>query len=131
GAERRVIVELEAAMRDGVERARARVRSRVSGVCYVWRDPWIAAGTDTYTSSVLAACGVDNRVQRTRYPKLSLEAARGLAPDRVVLPSEPYPFSPRDLADVGFARPVLVDGTLLCWYGPRTARIGELVDVLL
>jgi ABC-type Fe3+-hydroxamate transport system substrate-binding protein len=128
GAASRAILALAREMGEGVERARARVKKRLTGICYVWRDPWIACGVDTYASSVLAACGVDNRVTRRRYPKLPLAQAR--AADLIVLPSEPYPFTERDRAEIGSPPAVLVDGTILCWYGPRTARIAELVDVL-
>jgi ABC-type Fe3+-hydroxamate transport system substrate-binding protein len=104
--------------------------SRVRALCAVWRDPWIFAGGDTYVSDVLARCGADNVIaDRKRYPKLSLEEARALAPEVVILPSEPYPFSASDLPDTAKIAPgLLVDGTVLCWYGPRTARIGEIAQ---
>jgi len=95
----------------------------------VWRDPWIAAGGDTYLSDVMGACGVVNLLgDRGRYPKLDLEAAQNLRPDLILLPSEPYPFSERDLPSV--ANGLLVDGTVLCWYGARTGRIAELATIM-
>ena len=82
-----------------------------------------------YLSDVLAACGVVNLLgDRDRYPKIELEFAQSLRPDVIILPSEPYPFSQRDLPSV--AGGVLVDGTVLCWYGARTGRIAELATLL-
>jgi ABC-type Fe3+-hydroxamate transport system substrate-binding protein len=111
----------------GVERVK---KVDLTAICFVWRDPWIAVGGDTYVSSVLAACGVRNLLaEKTRYPKIDLSDAQNLRPDIVVLPSEPYPFSERDLPSV--TNGVLLDGTILCWYGPRTGRISELATIML
>jgi ABC-type Fe3+-hydroxamate transport system substrate-binding protein len=113
-------------MAAGVESAR-RVAAHppLNVLCYVWRDPWISVGGDTYVSDVLFACGAVNLLaDRKRYPKLDLKAAHKLRPDVVILPSEPYPFSEVDLPFV--ENGLLVDGTVLCWYGPRTARLAEL-----
>ena len=47
-----------------------------------------------------------------------------LRPDLVVLPSEPYPFAERHVAEVQrllpASRVVLVDGRDLLWWGVRT-----------
>jgi ABC-type Fe3+-hydroxamate transport system substrate-binding protein len=117
-------------MAAGVEAARRIAPSqKLRELCYVWRDPWIAAGGDTYLSDVLDACGALNVIgDRARYPKLGLDEAQKLRPDLIVLPSEPYPFGQADLPLV--ENGVLVDGTVLCWYGPRTARIAELATIL-
>jgi hypothetical protein len=68
-----------------------------------------------------------------RYPKLRLDELRALVAagrlERVLLPSEPYPFRPEHVAEIGAELGVearLCDGTVACWYGPRTARIAEL-----
>ena len=118
-------------MTAGVEAVRraAPVPPAERDLCFVWRDPWIAAGGDTYLSDVLAACGARNLLaDRRRYPKLDLPSALALGPDVIVLPSEPYPFTAADLPSV--PNGLLVDGTVLCWYGPRTARIAELAAQL-
>ena len=47
----------------------------------------------------------------------------GLAPELVLLPSEPYQFGTADAGELagrfGQARVELVDGRALTWYGPR------------
>lgn len=120
--------ELHDQMLAGVEKAKQSA-ANLTAICFVWRDPWIAVGGDTYISSVLSACGVRNLLaEKSRYPKIDLTDAQNLRPDAIILPSEPYPFSERDLPSVNNG--VLVDGTILCWYGPRTGRIAELATIM-
>lgn len=98
---------------------------RLPAVCFIWRRPWMAVGPDTYAHDVLAAAGFLNTVTAPRYPEMSLEEARALGATVALLPSEPYPFSARQIPEVeavfGPGRAVLLDGQALTWYGPRTA----------
>jgi hypothetical protein len=59
-----------------------------------------------------------------RYPTVEMTEAAGRAPDLVLLPTEPYPFKERHVAEVGEALPdaevVIVDGQDLFWWGIRT-----------
>jgi ABC-type Fe3+-hydroxamate transport system substrate-binding protein len=144
------IAELGERMTAGVRRAeelaarRQGSKPRPRAVICVWRGPWMVAGPDTYMHAVLAALGADNvaselvGTQRgARYPKLQLDELRQLVADgrldRVLLPSEPYPFRPEHVAEIRAELGVkahLCDGTVACWYGPRTARIAELSEAL-
>lgn len=107
----------------------------------VWRqgragdDPdaerWWATGRDTYAADLLARCGfaVLPSDEGGRYPHVTLGEARGLDPDVVLLPDEPYAFDESDRAVfAGWrARVRRIDGTQLTWYGPRTpTAVGEL-----
>jgi ABC-type Fe3+-hydroxamate transport system substrate-binding protein len=93
----------------------------------VWRKPWMAAGADTFAADLLRCCGFAVPLDRAadRYPRLTAgdPALRDL--DLVVLPSEPYVFTPADLPAVrdlvGPVPHALVDGRLLTWHGSRTA----------
>jgi ABC-type Fe3+-hydroxamate transport system substrate-binding protein len=94
----------------------------------IWKDPWMAAGTDTFISALLGeAGGINECAGPERFPAVTLEelAARtGL----VLLSSEPFPFAERHaaaLVDSGVARHRirLVDGELLSWHGSRL-RLG-------
>lgn len=132
-----MVAALTAAMQAGVEAALglAAARPRRRSFCAIWRDPWMGANRDTYLQAVLSCCGLDDVCadDPRRYPKVDLEAllAPGLAPELVVLPSEPYPFGAVDRAAFPASMPVcLVDGTLACWYGPRLARLPELAAAL-
>lgn len=103
----------------------------------IWRRPTMSIGADTYASSLLARLGVRNvlAAHADRYPTLELADVAGSAPDLVLLPSEPYPFAERHVAEYQHALPgarvVLVDGHDLFWWGVRTpAAIERLREVL-
>ena len=96
-------------------------------VALVWRRPWMGLGADTYGASMLDAIGLTPAVapgSSDRYPTYSIEDLGALAPDLVVLPSEPYPFRDRHVTElqrvVPDARVELVDGRDLFWWGTRT-----------
>jgi ABC-type Fe3+-hydroxamate transport system substrate-binding protein len=100
----------------------------------IWRDPWMVVGARTFTGDVLARLGLDNvfGAGPDRYPHVEAEQIRAAAPDLVLLPDEPYPFTSDDGPEEFPAhRAVLVPGRLLTWYGPSlvTART-ELLRVI-
>jgi ABC-type Fe3+-hydroxamate transport system substrate-binding protein len=108
---------------------------RRRAACLVWREPLVAVGDDTYGGSVMAALGLDNVVTggERRYPFLTPAELAALAPELLILPDEPYAWTADEGAAVAVAvgaRPVRVDGSLLFWYGPRIARLGELAGAL-
>lgn len=92
----------------------------------IWRRPWMTISGDTYGSTLLAAIGIDNVFAgcAERYPTVDLAAVAGLAPRLVLLPSEPYPFSERHVAEIAAALPSaevhFLDGRDLFWWGVRT-----------
>jgi len=114
---------------------RAAVRARQRAVTFVWRRPWMALGHDTYGSSVLELLGFDNAISADvtggddRYPQVGLDDVRSLAPDAILLPSEPYVFTNAHAVDVSTEVPrtwvVLVDGRDLFWWGARTPEAVE------
>jgi len=92
----------------------------------VWRRPWMTLAGDTYGSSLLDLLGCCNVFtgQGVRYPTVELAEAAGRKPDLVLLPTEPYPFKERHVAEVAGGIPdaevVIVDGQDLFWWGIRT-----------
>ena len=99
----------------------------VRALYLIWRDPWMTAGGDTIISDVMGRGGLENVVaDRDRYPALTDAEVRALAPDVVLLSSEPYPFRDEHLAEVQAlapgARVALVDGEAFSWYGSRLRR---------
>ncbi|HEV3130531.1 MAG TPA: helical backbone metal receptor [Acidimicrobiales bacterium] len=98
----------------------------------IWRDPWMAVGSRTFSGDILARLGLSHLLADAgdRYPKLDLGALVAMDPDLVLLPDEPYPFSAEDGPEAfpGIATS-LVSGRSLTWYGPAmvTAR-AELED---
>lgn len=99
---------------------------RGSAATMVWRRPWMTMNGDTYGSSLLHLLGLDNVFgdDPVRYPETTLEEIGTRQPDLVLLPSEPYPFKDRHVAEVESAVPdtrvQLVDGRDLFWWGIRT-----------
>lgn len=95
--------------------------TRLKAVIPIWRRPWMVVGRDTFTGDVLRRLGVDNLYDDhpERYPKIPLEELREQRPDLVVLPDEPYAFTPDDGPEsFPGIRPALVSGRYLTWYGP-------------
>lgn len=93
----------------------------------IWRRPWMAVGSGTFTGDVLARLGIDNVLadHQERYPKVSLDA---LPPyDVVVLPDEPYAFSPEDGPECFDVPARCVSGRHLTWYGPSLAEAREVL----
>jgi ABC-type Fe3+-hydroxamate transport system substrate-binding protein len=104
---------------------RRRPGRQVRYACAVWRDPWMWLGRRTYGADLLGLAGgrpvLDDPA--TRYPRLDPGTLAALAPELVLLPSEPYEFGAADAEEVaaafGGTRVELVDGRALTWYGPR------------
>lgn len=98
----------------------------------IWRRPWMVLGAATYGSAVLAHLGLHNVLTPGdgAYPALELDELAARRPTAVLLPSEPYPFAERHVAEVAEAfaetsgdpstQVVLVDGRDLFWWGVRT-----------
>jgi ABC-type Fe3+-hydroxamate transport system substrate-binding protein len=129
-------------------------------------DPLMTVHEETFISDVLALVGAENvfadRTRRyplaadlgtqaplspervadrdVRYPRVTLEEVVARAPDLVLLPDEPHPFTEADAEvfrglDIPAARRgqiKLCDGKDLMWYGARSVegleRLAALVD---
>ena len=82
-------------------------------------------GRRTYAADLLGLAGGEPVLDdpATRYPRLDPGTLAALAPELVLLPSEPYEFGADDADEVaaafGGSRVELVDGRALTWYGPR------------
>jgi ABC-type Fe3+-hydroxamate transport system substrate-binding protein len=93
----------------------------------IWRRPWMALGRDTFAGDLLQRLGIDNVLAQSpeRYPKVDLPALPDY--DLVVLPDEPYAFSPTDGPEA-FGRPAYnVSGRHLTWYGPSLVEARALL----
>ncbi len=136
--------------------------------CPIWMEPLMTIHGDTFISDMLDLCGAQNvfadRQRRyplaadlgraaplppekiegrdVRYPRVTIEELVARAPELVLLPDEPHPFSAKD-ADVFRAldipaaklgRVVQTSGKDLCWYGARSAtgigRVRETIAAL-
>jgi len=144
------------------------VRAPLRTFCPIWMKPLMTIHGSTFISDVLDLAGASNvfadRERRyplaadvgsavaltgdkvvgrdTRYPRVTIEEVVARAPELVLLPDEPHPFSEEDAEvfralDIPAAesgRVVRTGGKDLCWYGAQTIeglpRVRALVDSL-
>lgn len=109
-------------------------KARLRAAIPIWRDPWMVVGASTFTGDLVRRLGVANVYDNDpqRYPKVDLEELNELNLDVVLLPDEPYPFSPDDGPEAFSTPPtVLVSGRLLTWYGPSLVTAHEELRSLL
>ncbi|GAA3090184.1 ABC-type Fe3+-hydroxamate transport system substrate-binding protein [Kribbella aluminosa] len=101
---------------------------RRRAVIPIWRRPWMALGRDTFAGDLLTRIGIDNilRESSERYPRIDPDALPEY--DIVVLPDEPYAFSPDDGPEA-FGKPAkCVSGRHLTWYGPSLVEARSLLS---
>jgi ABC-type Fe3+-hydroxamate transport system substrate-binding protein len=101
--------------------------SRRTAFVPIWRRPWMTISPATYGADLLAHVGIDlvSLADPSPYPTVELDEIVSTRPDLVVVPTEPYEFAARHLAELTEALPdahlVEVDGQDLFWWGARTA----------
>jgi len=146
------------------EQARASTRP-LRTFCPIWMKPLMTIHGDTFISDMLDLCGAQNvfadRQRRyplaadlgraaplppekiegrdVRYPRVTIEELVARAPELVLLPDEPHPFSEEDAEefrrlDIPAAKRgavVQTSGKDLCWYGARSATgIGRMRETI-
>jgi len=94
---------------------------------FIWRNPWMCAGGDTFISNMIETIGWHNVLADTlRYPAIELEELKNKQPDLILLSSEPYPFKDTHIAEIKGVLPgvevMLVDGEMFSWYGSRMSE---------
>lgn len=94
---------------------------------FIWRDPWMSIGNDTFIHSMIQTMGWQNVLAgATRYPELTLEELKKYQPELILLSSEPFPFKEQHIAEVKAVLPeaevLLVDGEMFSWYGSRLKK---------
>jgi ABC-type Fe3+-hydroxamate transport system substrate-binding protein len=97
----------------------------------VWRRPWVVLGSDTFAGDVLRRLGVHNLYDDApeRYPRPPLAEILARDPKLVVLPDEPYAFTPDDGPEsFPGVRCALVSGRHLTWYGPSLAEARPILE---
>ena len=86
----------------------------------ICKNPFMAAGCDTFINELLTINKFENIIKESRYPEI--EIAKLMEADLILLSSEPFPFKQKHL-DVIYHKtgvPVkLVDGEYFSWYGSR------------
>jgi ABC-type Fe3+-hydroxamate transport system substrate-binding protein len=90
----------------------------------IWKEPYMAAGGDTFISDMMNHAGFRNAIQTlSRYPILSEKEIRSIKPEIILLSSEPYPFKEKHIQELQIICPcskiLLADGEMFSWYGSR------------
>ncbi len=102
-----------------------RKANKAKSVAYfIWRDPWMCTGGDTFISSMIEAMGWENMLKhQMRYPVVDLADMAKMKPELILLSSEPYPFKQKHIDEIKAVIPasqvLLVDGEMFSWYGSR------------
>lgn len=98
---------------------------RLLNACYlIWKEPYMTVGGDTFIHDMLQHAGFTNLFAgSSRYPEVDIDSLRKMAPDLLLLSSEPYPFKLKHVEELQAQLPgtkiVLVDGEAFSWYGSR------------
>lgn len=104
-----------------------------TSVYLIWKDPLMVAGKDTFINNMLERAGFENMVSKPRYPELTLVELKELAPDYLLLSSEPFPFKQKHLNEFAALLPqskiLLVDGEMFSWYGSRLMFFKKYLEV--
>ncbi len=118
--------EAEAQTKAAGLKALLKGRSRKAGpraLTLIWREPWMAAGPDTYVADVARQAGF-KPIGPDRYPAFTDAELEALDPAVILLPTEPYRFNARHQAELRKRFPNaevhLVDGHAMTWYLSRT-----------
>ncbi|GAC1376298.1 MAG: helical backbone metal receptor [Hymenobacter sp.] len=94
---------------------------------FIWRKPYMVAATGTFIDDMLCRAGFTNAfAHHSRYPEITAAQLAAVAPQRILLSSEPYPFGTKHLAEFQeicpAARIEIVDGEMFSWYGSRLRK---------
>ncbi len=95
---------------------------------FIWNDPYMVAGSNTFINEVMKCCGLENifTEKGSRYLEVSAEELNNLQPELILLSSEPYPFKQKHIDELQLICPsakiLLVDGELFSWYGTRLLK---------
>ncbi len=99
----------------------------ISAAYFIWKDPYMVAGQNTFIDAMLPRCGFRNVFATTeRYSEVSQEMLRHANPEVILLSSEPYPFKEKHLRVFQEICPAatikIVDGEMFSWYGSRLLK---------
>jgi len=90
---------------------------------FIWKDPFMVAGKQTFIDDILSRSGFENVINENRYPEININWLVELDPECIFLSSEPYPFKDEHVREIQRtfpdARVSVVDGEMFSWYGSR------------
>ncbi len=103
---------------------------RLTTAYFIWQNPYMAAGGNTFIHSMMTAAGFENMyANKKRYPEISIAELLTTNCQLLLLSSEPYPFKQEHVEEIKavlskaeggiMAKVLLVDGEMFSWYGSR------------
>jgi ABC-type Fe3+-hydroxamate transport system substrate-binding protein len=101
-----------------------------SAIYLIWNKPFMSIGGDTFISHMMEKVGYVNCLQQEeRYPVLTADDIRKIAPEELLLSSEPYPFNEKHRDQLQEQFPNIkvkcVDGEAFSWYGSRLYKVKD------
>lgn len=119
--------ELLAQINSKIQELKTISEKPISALYFIWKDPWMVAGNDTYINEIMQLLGYQNMIQENRYPQITLDSFQSNPPEVVLLSSEPYPFKENHVVELQKIFPnstiELVDGELFSWFGTRILHV--------
>lgn len=105
-------------------------QEKKTAVYFIWQDPWMTVGGDTFIDDMLQKAGFENVfAQHKRYLVTNFDEIRSLKPAYILLSSEPYPFKQKHEDEFQKEFPqskiLLVDGEMFSWYGSRMLEAAD------
>lgn len=102
----------------------------------IWKDPFMAAGCDTFINDMMRRCGMTNVLaHKNRYPEITADEIKAMQPELILLSSEPFPFKNSHIAEIKKIIPnadcITVDGEYFSWYGSRLIKSPEYFNTLI
>lgn len=113
------------------------VLKTVRAIYLIWANPWMGVAENTFIDHMLNQMGLVNALSpQVRYPVIQDNELTALAPEVVLLSSEPFPFRPKHEEQLRRLLPETilqhVDGEMFSWYGSRLLKApGYLSDLSL
>lgn len=115
-------------IRNSIAQGRARLKKEkpIRTAYFIWKEPYMLAGHDSFISAMMTECGLQNVAPKNeqRYPQIGFENLGQLEAELILLSSEPYAFNTADAhALAPQAKAIkIIDGELFSWYGSRMAQ---------
>ncbi|WP_010228847.1 helical backbone metal receptor [Gillisia marina] len=100
---------------------------RLKVAYFIWRNPWMVVGGNTFINSMLELNGWENiyKTSEGRYPEIDIKSLKSQNLDLILLSSEPFPFQQKHMEEIrafSSARIEIVDGEFFSWYGSRQLK---------
>ncbi len=106
-------------------------KTRKKVAYFIWRNPFMVAGNNTYINSILNKLGFENVFEYSdeRYPRITIDDLKRVEIDEIFLSSIPFPFNELHAQEFKLHFPdkkiTFVDGEVFSYYGSRIAKSKE------